>query len=258
MSDRPVALVTGSSRGIGKGIVLQLAQNGYDVVINYAGNQEAALQTQSEAQALGCRAEIIQASVADVSDRQRLIDSTLEQFQRLDLLVNNAGIGTKHRGDLLDLTEDSYDTVMETNLKGPFFLTQYAAKKLIELRENNTIDQARIVFISSISAYTASINRGDYCISKAGLSMVTPLFADRLAKHDIWVYEIRPGVIASDMTSGVKEKYDKLIAEGLTPQPRWGQTEDIGKAVSAIASGHFDFSTGTVIDVDGGFHLRRL
>lgn len=258
MSDRPVALVTGSSRGIGKGIVLQLAQNGYDVVINYAGNQEAALQTQRETQAFGCRAEIIQASVADVSDRQRLIDSTLEQFQRLDLLVNNAGIGTKHRGDLLDLTEDSYDTVMETNLKGPFFLTQYTAKKLIALRENKIIDQARIVFISSISAYTASINRGDYCISKAGLSMVTPLFADRLAQHDIWVYEIRPGVIASDMTSGVKEKYDKLIAEGLTPQPRWGQTEDIGKAVSAIAMGHFDFSTGTVIDVDGGFHLRRL
>lgn len=258
MNERPVAIVTGSSRGIGKGIALQLAQNGYDLVINYAGNQEAAKQTQSEAQALGCRAEIIQASVADTNDRERLIDTTLEHYQRLDLLVNNAGIGTKHRGDLLELTEDSYDIVLETNLKGPFFLTQYAAQKMIGLRDQNKIESARIVFITSISSYTASINRGDYCISKAGLSMATPLFADRLAQHGIWVYEIRPGVIASDMTSVVKEKYDKLIAEGLTPQPRWGQPEDIGKAVSAIARGDLDFSTGTVIDVDGGFHMRRL
>lgn len=258
MSGRPVALVTGSSRGIGKGIVLQLAQNGYDVVINYAGNLQAAEQTRDEAAALGCRAEIIQASISNPDDRTRLIDTTIEQFGRLDLLVNNAGIPTKYRGDLLELTEDSYDTVMETNLKGPFFLTQYAAKKLIELQAQNKIETARIIFISSISAYTASINRGDYCISKAGLSMVTALFADRLAQHNIFVYEIRPGIIASDMTSGVKEKYDKLIAEGLTPQPRWGQPDDIGKAVCAVASGAFDFSTGTVIDVDGGFHLRRL
>ncbi len=258
MNSRPVGVVTGSSRGIGRGIALELAQCGYDIVINYAGNQTAAEQTRDEVAKHGVRAEVIQASIANERDRKRLIDKTIETFGRLDLLVNNAGIGTKHRGDLLNLTEDSYDSVMDTNLKGPFFLTQYASTKMLELQGQQIQHIARIVFISSISAYTASINRGDYCISKAGLSMAAALFADRLAARNILVYEIRPGVIESDMTSVVKEKYDKLIAEGLTPQPRWGKPEDIGKAVSAIAKGHFDFSTGAVIDVDGGFRLRRL
>ncbi len=258
MNNNPCALITGSSRGIGRGIAIETAKAGYDVMVNYAGNRPAAEETQHLLEEEGVRAEIIQASVAAAEDRKKLIDGTLDRFGRLDLLVNNAGVAPKVRAGLLEMTEESYRYVVDTNLTGPFFLTQYAASKMIELRREGTIDRGRIVFVTSISAYTASISRGEYCLSKAGLSMAVKLFADRLAREEILVYEIQPGVIATDMTSVVKEKYDKLIAEGLTPQPRWGKPEDIGKAVSAIAQGYFDFSTGTTIDVDGGFNIRRL
>ncbi|MDP8244200.1 MAG: 3-ketoacyl-ACP reductase [Candidatus Hinthialibacter antarcticus] len=258
MSTSMCALVTGASRGIGRGIACQLAQAGYDVMVNYAGNQAAAKETQEKIQQLGRRAEIIQANVANEADGRRMVDETIKAFGRFDLLVNNAGVAPKVRADLLDMSQDSYEYVMDTNLKGPFFLTQYAANKMIELRGQGAQQQARIVFVTSISAYTASINRGEYCLSKAGLSMAVKLFADRLAHEDILVYEIQPGVIATDMTSGVKEKYDKLISEGMSPQPRWGTPEDVGKAVSAIALGHFDFSTGSSIEVGGGFGIRRL
>lgn len=258
MTQTLCALVTGSSRGIGRGVALELARNGYDIMVNYAGNQGAALETKAAIEAEGRKAEIVQGNVADEADQKKLVDSTVEAFGRLDLLVNNAGVAPKVRADLLDMSIDSYRYVMDTNLTGPFFLTQYAARKMIELRNGGTQTIGRIVFVTSISAFTASINRGEYCLSKAGLSMAVKLFADRLASESIWVYEIQPGVIATDMTSGVKEKYDTLIADGLTPQPRWGTPEDVGKAVSAIAAGSFDFSTGSSIEVGGGFGIRRL
>ncbi len=258
MNVKPIAIVTGSSRGIGRGIALELAEAGYDLIINYAGNQSAAEEARRLVEDRGARAEIVQANIAETKDRERLVDTTLEIFERLDLLVNNAGVAPKVRADLLEMSEESYRYVMDTNLMGPFFLTQYTSNKMLELKKKGVIDRARIIFVTSMSAYTSSINRGEYCMSKAGLSMATKLFADRLAKDDILVYEIQPGIIKTDMTSGVKDKYDKLIAEGLTPQPRWGTPEDVGKAVSAIAQGYFDFSTGSSIEVGGGFGLRRL
>ena len=180
------------------------------------------------------------------------------RFGRLDLLVNNAGVAPKVRADWLEMSMESYRYVMDTNMTGPLFLTQYAANKMVALKRAGTIPSGRIIFVTSISAYTSSTNRGEYCLSKAALSMTAKLFADRLAQEGIWVFELQPGVIATDMTSVVKEKYDTLIGEGLTPQPRWGTPEDVGKAVSALAQGYFDFSTGSIIEVGGGFGIRRL
>jgi NAD(P)-dependent dehydrogenase (short-subunit alcohol dehydrogenase family) len=261
-----VALVTGASRGIGRGIALEVVKLGYDLVINYAGNLGAAEQTARECvSAAGLRGKIVRVEVcqADISvraDRNKLIEFTKEKFKRLDLLVNNAGVAPAERADLLEAGEDSFDRMIAVNVKGPYFLTQLVARWMIEQVESpkSEVRSPKIVTVSSISAYTASTNRGDYCISKAALSMVTPLFAARLAGYGINVYEIRPGIIATDMTAGVKEKYDKLIGEGLTPIPRWGAPEDIGKAVAAIAQDLLPFSTGEVINVDGGFHLRTL
>jgi NAD(P)-dependent dehydrogenase (short-subunit alcohol dehydrogenase family) len=263
----PVGLITGGSRGIGRGIALELAKLGYDLVINFAGNLSAAKQTaadcgmQAKANGRKARAEICQADISIAVDRQRLIDFTKSHFGRLDLLVNNAGVAPQVRADILEATEESFDRLININVKGPYFLTQLAAKWMIEQMGARTARPPvtpKIVTISSISAYTASLNRGDYCISKAALSMMTPLFASRLAEHGINVYEIRPGIVATDMTEVVKEKYDQLIADGLTPLKRWGKPEDIGKAVAAIAQDLLPFSTGEVINVDGGFHLRRL
>jgi NAD(P)-dependent dehydrogenase (short-subunit alcohol dehydrogenase family) len=279
----PTALITGASRGIGRGIAQELAKLGFDLVVNYAGNESAARQTAADcvarAKAAGktIRAEICQADVSVAADRRRLIDFTRSTFGRLDLLVNNAGVAPAVRADILEAGEESFDRLININVKGPYFLTQLAAKWMIEQAGicspasqtslSNSNDQGRggtrphppkIVTISSISAYTASTNRGDYCVAKAALSMLTPLFAARLAEHGIHVYEIRPGIIATDMTGQVKEKYDKLIAGGLTPIQRWGTPEDIGRAVAAIAQDLLPFSTGEVINVDGGFHLHRL
>jgi NAD(P)-dependent dehydrogenase (short-subunit alcohol dehydrogenase family) len=279
----PVALITGASRGIGRGIALQLAKIGYDCVINFANNATAARQTALDCAAsaknngLKIRAEVFQADVASAGDRQRLVDFTKQTFARLDVLVNNAGVAPDVRADILEATEESFDRLISVNVKGPYFLTQLVARWMVdqvgahsapfEAPEATSGPQGagdarsyrpKIITISSVSAYTASVNRGDYCISKAALSMVTPLFATRLAHYGINVYEIRPGVIATDMTGPVKDKYDKLIAEGLTPIQRWGSPEDVGKAVAAIAQDLLPFSTGEVINVDGGFHLRRL
>jgi len=263
----PVALITGASRGIGRGIALELAKIGYDLVINYASNLSAARETATDSvagaarQQREIRAEICQADIANNNDRRKLIEFTKDKFGRLDLLVNNAGVAPEVRADVLEASEESFDRLISINLKGPYFLTQLAAKWMIQqVTQGVGFDkgQPKIITISSISAYTASVNRGDYCIAKAGLSMVTTLFAARLAEHGIHVYEIRPGIIATDMTESVKAKYDKLISEGLTPIKRWGTAEDVGKAVSAVAQGLLPFSTGEVINVDGGFHLRRL
>lgn len=255
----PIALVTGSSRGIGRGIAIELAHAGYRVAVNFAGNVAAADETLRLITGAGSTGITVQGDISFATDRARLIEETVEKLGGIDLLVNNAGIAPKTRGDLLDSSEASLDELFAVNLKGPFLLTQMAAKQMLKQNPGSGGLRGRIVNITSISVYTASVNRGDYCMVKAGLSMMTKLFADRLANDGINVYEIRPGIIATDMTGGVKEKYDRLILEeGLTPIKRWGTPEDVGRAVRAIAEDRFPFSTGAVFDVDGGFHLRRL
>ena len=263
----PVALITGASRGIGRGIALELAMLGYDLVINYARDDSAAQRTAADcvsaaqAASKAIRAEICQADIAISADRRKLIQFTKEKLTRLDLLVNNAGVAPEVRSDILDASEESFDRLISINVKGPYFLTQLAANWMIEqCRSGKERGQVtpKIVTITSISAYTASVNRGDYCVAKAALAMLTPLYAARLAEFGIRVYEIRPGIIATDMTEPVKGKYDQLIRDGLTPIARWGTPEDVGKAVAAIAQDMLPFSTGEVINVDGGFHLRRL
>jgi len=264
-----VALITGASRGIGRGIALELAKTGWNLVINYAENTAAARKTADDCSSAATsrkqtiRAAICQADISNPADRKKLLDFTRNEFGRLDLLVNNAGVAPELRADILEASEASFDRLININVKGPYFLTQVVAKWMVEQTKASPGGSAaafrpKIITISSISAYTASTNRGDYCVAKAALSMLTPLYAARLAEHGINVYEIRPGVIATDMTGSVKEKYDKLISEGLTPIKRWGEPEDIGKAVLAIANDLLPFSTGEVINVDGGFHLRRL
>jgi NAD(P)-dependent dehydrogenase (short-subunit alcohol dehydrogenase family) len=255
------ALVTGASRGIGRGIAIELARAGCRVAINYAGNAAAADEALALVRAAGGDGFTVQGDVSVAADRARLLAECVANFGRLDLLVNNAGVAPNVRADLLDAGEASMDRLFAINLKGPFFLTQIVAKQMLQQAPDAEGFRGRIVNITSISAYTASINRGDYCVVKAGLAMMTKVFADRLAHDGINVYEIRPGVIATDMTGGVKEKYDKLILQderGITPIRRWGKPEDIGRAVRAIAEDRFPFSTGAVFDVDGGFHLHRL
>jgi 3-oxoacyl-[acyl-carrier protein] reductase len=262
----PVALITGASRGIGRGIALALATEGHDLVINYASNSTAAAQTaldcKSAAETAGraIRSECFQADVAVPSAREALVAFTRRTFGRIDLLVNNAGVAPATRADILEADEASFDRLISINVKGPYFLTQCIARWMIEQRQSAApgATAPKIVTISSISAYTASVNRGDYCLAKAALSMLTPLFAARLAAHGIHVYEIRPGIIATDMTRAVKAKYDTLIENGLTPIRRWGTPDDVGRAVTAIARNSLPFSTGEIINVDGGFHLRIL
>lgn len=256
--DLRAALVTGAGRGIGRGIALALAGRGWAVAINYRGNAAAAQETAQAVAAAGGRPLLVQADIAQAAERQRLLDATLAAFGHLDLLVNNAGMAPRRRVDLLEVDEASYDEVMAVNLKGPFFLAQAAAKIMLAQARAGTSYAPKIINIGSISAYTASVSRSEYCLSKAGLAMITQLFADRLAGEGINVYELRPGIIETDMTSVVKSKYDALIADGLTPIRRWGRPEDVATAVVAIAEGYLPFSTGEVINVDGGFHLRRL
>jgi NAD(P)-dependent dehydrogenase (short-subunit alcohol dehydrogenase family) len=265
MAERPAAIVTGASRGIGKGIAKELASLGYNVVVNFFDfdaegkpDESRALQTQKEITEAGVECEILRGDISSAEARKSLVELTRSKFGRCDMLVNNAGVAPSKRMDLLEATEESFDRVMGINLKGPYFLTQLVANWMIEQKKAHPERGYRIVSTGSISAYTSSPARGEYCVSKAGISMMTMLYADRLAEYGIGVFEIRPGIIETDMTSVVKDKYDKLIAEGLTPIKRWGQPEDIAKAVGAIAEGRLDFSTGQIINVDGGFHFRRL
>lgn len=255
----PAALITGASRGIGKGIALELARGGWDLLINYRSNEAAAREMAVECAKNGRRAEIVQGDVSLREDRARMVEDMRRIFGRIDLLVNNAGVAPAERVDLLEAKEESFDRLISTNTKGPYFLTQAVARWMIELSKAHPERACgQIVTISSVSAYAASVSRGDYCVSKAGLSMMTALFAARLAEFGINVFEIRPGIIATDMTASVKEKYAGLIARGLTPIARWGTVEDVARAVAAIAARSFPFSTGEVINVDGGFHLRIL
>ena len=253
-----VALVTGASRGIGRAVAIALAEHGWAILVNYRRDEEAAGRTVREAERTGGRALAVQANMALRADRERLVDTALRCFGRIDLLVNNAGIAPRRRLDILETSEESYDEVMDVNLKGPFFLTQRVAREMIALAGRGVVTRPIIVNIGSLSAYTSSTNRPEYCLSKAGVAMMTALYADRLASEGINVYEIRPGVISTDMTQQVADRYDRLIAGGLTPIARWGQPEDVARAVIAIAEDLLPFSTGEVINVDGGYHLRRL
>jgi 3-oxoacyl-[acyl-carrier protein] reductase len=252
-----VALVTGGSRGIGRGIAIALANAGFEVAVNYASNRDAAEEVGKVIEGAGRRALLVQGDVSVAADRERLVEETYAKLGRLDLLVNNAGVAPKVRADILEGGEESFDRMVNINLKGPYFLTQSVAKRMADATKNGK-PPGKIVTITSVSTYTASTNRGDYCVAKSGLSMMTKLFAVRLAEFGINVFEIRPGVIETDMTGPVKEKYDKMIAEGLTPIARWGKPDDVARAVVAVATDAFPFSTGEVINVDGGFHLRRL
>ncbi len=265
ISDVPTALVTGASRGIGRGIAVEFARAGFSVVINYAANREAAEECKKLCEAArpsgsAARFELFQADVAGAEDRERLVAFVSEKFGWLDLLVNNAGVAPTARTDLLEAGEESFDRLIAINLKGPYFLTQSVANFWIsKLRDVPPArPKPKVVNISSVSAYAVSTNRGDYCVSKAGLSMATRLFAVRLAEYGINVYEVRPGVVQTDMTAVVREKYERMIRDGMTPIARWGTPEDVGRAVAAIALDKLPFSTGEVINVDGGFHLHRL
>ena len=268
-----VALVTGASRGIGRGIAIELARLGFSIAINYARSQEAALECKrlcAEAARGSAHAalkggatpsfELFQADVSKAQDRGELLKAVLKRFGWIDLLVNNAGVAPATRADLLESSEESFDRLMNTNVRGPYFLTQAVANLWIAGLKHRPekAGKPKIVNISSVSAYAPSVNRGDYCMSKAALSMMTQLFAARLAEYGINVYEIRPGIVLTDMTGPVKQKYDAMISDGLTPLARWGTPEDVGRAVAAIAEDRFPFSTGEVINVDGGFHIQRL
>ena len=255
MNSSAVALITGAARGIGAGIAAKLARRGCDVAVL---DVIEAGETMAAVEAAGRTGLAVVGDVTSAADRQRALARIEETFGRLDVLVNNAGVPPKVRADILEVTEESYDRVMNINLKGPFLLTQAVANWMIRQRSERPDDWMCIVNISSVSAYAATPARSQYCISKAGVSMATKLWAARLAEHAIGVYEIRPGIIATDMTAPVKAKYDKLIGEGLTPIRRWGTPADVADAVAACVAGELRFSTGEVINVDGGFHLRIL
>jgi len=244
--NKPVALITGASRGIGRAIAVELSKT-HTIVATYRGNREAAESLRAET-----GAEIIQSDISSAADRDALVSAVKQKYETLDLLVNNAGIAPRERRDMLEATEASFDELIATNLKGPHFLTQQIARWMAER------GQGRIVFVTSISSYTASVNRAEYCLSKAALSMSVALFAQRLAAVNVKVFEIRPGVIRTDMIAAVERAYDEKIANGLLPQRRMGQGQDVARAVRAIADGLLDYSTGQVINVDGGFHLRSL
>jgi NAD(P)-dependent dehydrogenase (short-subunit alcohol dehydrogenase family) len=258
MSEKKAALVTGASRGIGRSIALELARLDHSVVVNYATRPDAAEQVVAEITAAGGIAIAVRGDVGSAADRTALVERTLGDFGRIDVLVNNAGITSPGRKDILEATEENWDRVFDTNLKGPFFLTQRTANEMLRLIADRRIESATIINISSVSAYAVSANRADYCLTKAAIGMMTQLYAERLAQAGIQVFEVCPGVIASDMTAPVKAKYDRLIAEGIWPIRRWGRPDDVARAVAAIVSGYFPFTTGQRIDVDGGFHIRRL
>jgi NAD(P)-dependent dehydrogenase (short-subunit alcohol dehydrogenase family) len=254
-----VAVVTGGSRGIGRGIALELAGLGFSLVVNYRSDAAAAQECCRLAEQRGAPdAFPVQADIANLEQGRSLLDHALERFQRVDFWVNNAGVAPLHRFDLLDTTPESWDRVLATNLRGPFFLTQSVATAMLDLKERGLIADPQIVFITSISSEIASTNRGEYCVAKAALSMAVQLFALRLAALGIRVAEIRPGLIDTEMTRGVHEIYSGRIASGLVPIARWGRPEDVGRAVAALASGTFPYSTGLVLHVDGGLNLRAL
>lgn len=257
MYDKPVAIVTGAARGIGRGISLALAENGFTVAAAATRpiDDEGVSAYIRELTAINEDCIYIQCDISDSESRHALIDAVYEKFNRLDTLVNNAGVAPNIRADLLEMSEESFDRLININLRGTFFLTQYAARRMSSAPTGSPMS---IITTTSISAETVSVNRGEYCVSKAGLSMTTKLFAARLAEFGINVYELRPGIIETDMIAKVKDKYDALIENGLLPIKRMGRPEDVGEAAVALAKGYLRYSTGETINIDGGFHISRL
>lgn len=254
---RTIAIVTGGARGIGLGISRTLAQDGWDLAIGGVRPRADVEEVLASLRAHGGRVHYVQSDVGDTAGRTRLVSEVIDTLGTPAALVNNAGRAPRVRADLIDATEESFEEVLRTNLQGPYFLTQAVAREMIA-RGTTPATRGGIVFITSVSAEMASPNRGEYCVSKAGLAMAAKLFAAHLAPHRIPVYEVRPGIITTDMTSGVKDKYDQKIAEGLIPDARWGTPDDVGRAVAALLRGDVPYATGTVIHIDGGLTIPRL
>jgi NAD(P)-dependent dehydrogenase (short-subunit alcohol dehydrogenase family) len=253
-----IAFITGGTRGIGFGIAMALGKAGFDLALNGMRNEGEVADALEEVRKLGVNVAYFQGNIAVREDRQAMFDKILSHFGAVNVLVNNAGIAPRERADILHAKEEIWDEVMDINLKGPYFLTQLFASYFVEMKMKNPLFEASIINISSISAFVASVNRGEYCISKAGIAMATKLWATRLGEYDIPVYEIQPGIIKTDMTAGVVEKYDKLFQEGITLQRRWGLPDDVGKVAAMLAQGNLPYATGQVIKVDGGLNIQRL
>lgn len=255
---KKTALITGGSRGIGFGIALELAKAGFNLAINGVRKQEAVQPIIDELKMFGIKVIYAQGDISKKEDRQKILDKIISEFGQINVLVNNAGIAPKERKDILHASEESFEYVLDVNLKGPYFLTQLFANHMVKMKNESSDFSCCIINVSSVSATVASVNRGEYCISKAGIAMATKLWAARLGEYDIPVYEIQPGIIKTDMTSGVIEKYDRLFEQGLSIQKRWGLPEDVGKVACAMATGMMPYSTGQVVLVDGGMTVQRL
>ncbi|MBD3255006.1 MAG: 3-ketoacyl-ACP reductase [Candidatus Lokiarchaeota archaeon] len=263
MENTKVALVTGSTSGIGKAIAIELAKLDYSIVINGASTKQLSTEYKNRLEQIYERRNkkkylYLQADISDKNKRKKLVTEINQTFGRIDILVNNAGIPPTERQDLLEASEKSFEKVLKVNLQGPYFLTRDIANWMIKLKQDLKDYSPYIINISSISSFTSSPNRGEYCISKAGMTMMTKLYADRLAEFEIPVFEIQPGIIKTRMTKTVEDKYDKLFEEGITPIKRWGMPEDVAKTVKGIVLGYIPYSTGDIIHIDGGFHLKRL
>ncbi len=255
---KKTALITGGSRGIGLGIAIELAKARFNLAINGIRNQESVQSVLDELKQFGVNVIYAQGDISKKEDREKILQTVISEFGKLNVLVNNAGIAPKERKDILEASEESFEYVLDVNLKGPYFLTQLFANHMVEQKKVTIDFQCCIINVSSVSATVASVNRGEYCISKAGIAMATKLWAARLGEFNIPVYEIQPGIIKTDMTAGVTHKYDTLFEQGLSIQKRWGLPEDIGKVATAMATGMMPYSTGQVVLVDGGMTLQRL
>lgn len=255
---KKTALITGGSRGIGLGIADELAKAGFSLAINGVREQEEVGKTLEGLRAYGVEVHYFRGDVSVKADRERIFAEVVAKYGRLNVLVNNAGVAPRERKDILEASEDIWDEVLAVNLKGPYFLTQLFARHMVEIKKADMDFWCCIINVSSVSAHIASVNRGEYCISKAGIAMATRLWAARLGEYDIPVYEIRPGVIKTDMTAGVTSKYDRMFEEGMSIQKRWGLPEDVGKVAAAMASGMLPYSTGQVVMADGGMSVQRL
>jgi 3-oxoacyl-[acyl-carrier protein] reductase len=259
MNNKPVAVITGASRGIGRAIAVSLASEGFDIAaIARSVDSEGMENLGPEVEKRGAEFFPVGLDISCTGCQKEVVSNILDRYGRIDFLVNNAGVAPLQRNDLLEMSEESYDRVLNINLKGPVFFAQKIAREMIWLREQITDYKPVIVFITSVSATLSSVNRAEYCISKSGLSMASLVFSDRLSNEGIKVYEVRPGVIQTDMTVKVRDKYDKLINQGFIPQNRWGFPDDIGKAVASIARGDWDFSTGMIFEISGGLNIHKL
>jgi NAD(P)-dependent dehydrogenase (short-subunit alcohol dehydrogenase family) len=259
MNNKPVAVITGASRGIGRSVAIALAAEGYDIAaIARSVDSEGMENLSIEVEKKGAQFFPVGLDISCTACQKEVVANILERYGRIDVLVNNAGVAPLQRNDILDMTEESYERVMNINLKGPVFFAQKIAREMIWLKQQMTDYRPVIVFMTSVSAVRSSTNRAEYCISKSGLSMASTVFADRLSMEGILVFEVRPGVIQTDMTAKIKDKYDKLISEGLIPQKRWGLPDDIGKAVASISRGDWSFSTGMVFEISGGLNISKL